>query len=86
MNAEIDVRQLLPSIRVPTICFSGTRDPLCRHDLMEKVLERVGPNWTMHWVDGADHSFHVLKSSGRTDADVMNEIGDASRDWTKTLA
>ena len=75
----------LPSITVPTICFSGTRDALCQRDLMEKVLQRVGPNWTMHWVEGADHSFHVLKSSGRTDADAMNEIGDASREWVASL-
>ncbi len=75
----------LPNITVPTICFSGTRDALCQRDLMENVLHRVGPNWTMHWVEGADHSFHVLKSSGRTDADVMNEIGDAAREWGKSL-
>src|SRR3954454_12193034 len=53
----------LPSIHMPTICFNGTRDALCTPALMDDVLKRVGPNWTMHWVDGADHSFHVLKSS-----------------------
>lgn len=75
----------LPSITVPTICFSGTRDALCTPALMNDVLKRVGPNWTMHWVEGADHSFHVLKSSGRTDADVMNEIGDAATEWVASL-
>jgi hypothetical protein len=35
----------------------------------------------MHWIEGADHSFHVLKSSGRKDADVVNEVGDASANW-----
>jgi hypothetical protein len=48
---------------------------------MDAVLARVGPNWTMHWLDGADHSFHVLKSSGRTDADVLVEIGDTTTRW-----
>jgi uncharacterized protein len=71
----------LPSIHVPTLCFSGTRDDLCRRDLMEPVLRRVGPNWTMHWLEGADHSFHVLKSSGRTDAQVLDEVAEASREW-----
>ena len=75
----------LPSIRVPVLCFNGTRDELCRRDLMEPVLQRVGPNWRMHWVEGADHSFHVLKSSGRTDAQVMDEVGDAAREWVATL-
>ena len=31
--------------------------------------------------EGADHSFHVLKSSGRTDADVLAEIGVAIKAW-----
>ena len=76
----------LPKIGTPVLCLNGTRDALCRRDLMEAVLERVGSNWTMHWLDGADHSFHVLKSSGRTDAEVLAEIGDASRVWMERLA
>ena len=64
----------LPTIAVPVLCLNGTRDALCRRDLMEVVLERVGANWTMRWLEGADHSFHVLKSSGRTDAEVLGEI------------
>ncbi|MFN2566879.1 MAG: alpha/beta family hydrolase [Gemmatimonadaceae bacterium] len=71
----------LPAIKVPTLCFNGTRDALCRRDLMESVLERVGANWRMHWLEGADHSFHVLKSSGRTDAEVMEEIAQAVEHW-----
>jgi predicted alpha/beta-hydrolase family hydrolase len=48
---------------------------------MERVLENVGPRWTMHWLEGADHSFHVLKSSGTTDAAVMDRIAAASAAW-----
>ena len=76
----------LPKITVPVICFNGTRDALCTPDLMEAVLRRVGGNWTMHWLEGADHSFHVLKRSGRTDAEVLAEIGDASRAWVEQLS
>jgi len=70
---------------MPVICFNGTRDPLCTPSLMKEVLTRVGPNWTMHWVEGADHSFHVLKSSGRTDAQVMDEIGYAAKTFVSSL-
>jgi predicted alpha/beta-hydrolase family hydrolase len=76
----------LPRITMPTICFNGTRDALCRRDLMEAVLPRLGANWTMHWVEGADHSFHVLKSTDRTDAEAMNEIADTSRVWLDGVA
>lgn len=71
----------LPAIGVPVLCFNGTRDPFCTRDLMEAVLKRVDKKWVMHWLEGADHSFHVLKSSGRTDAQVLDEIGLATQGW-----
>ncbi|PYP10218.1 MAG: alpha/beta hydrolase, partial [Gemmatimonadetes bacterium] len=36
-------------------------------------------------VEGGDHSFHVLKRSGRTDADVMTELVQAIVDWSRQL-
>lgn len=75
----------LADIAIPVLCLSGTRDALCRKDLMETALRRVGPRWTMHWLDCADHSFHVLKSSGRTDTEVLAEVTDATSGWVRTL-
>jgi predicted alpha/beta-hydrolase family hydrolase len=75
----------LPAITVPVLCVNGTRDDFCTPSLMEEVLTTVGPNWRMHWIQGADHSFHVLKSSGRTDADVMREIGEVAASWLDQL-
>ena len=71
----------LPMISMPVACFNGTRDALCTPALMERVLAQVTAPWEMHWLDSADHSFHVLKSSGRTDADVLREVADTSRIW-----
>jgi hypothetical protein len=39
----------------------------------------------LHLVDGADHSFHVPKRSGRNDRDVMAEILDAFGTWAVPL-
>ncbi|HEY0336628.1 MAG TPA: alpha/beta family hydrolase [Burkholderiales bacterium] len=75
----------LPQIRVPVLCFNGTRDALCRRDLMERVIKSVAAPWHMHWVEGADHAFHVLKASGRTDDQVLQEIGDVSEGWLSRL-
>jgi hypothetical protein len=75
----------LPRIRAPVLCVNGTRDPLCRRDLMERSLAGVRAPWAMHWLEGADHSFHVLKSSGRSDAEVYAEVGEASRRWLAAL-
>jgi predicted alpha/beta-hydrolase family hydrolase len=71
----------LSAITIPVLCFNGTRDALCRRDLMDAVVRRLGPNWRMHWLGGADHSFHVTKASGRSDADVLDEIGEATQVW-----
>lgn len=75
----------LPQVRCPVLCLNGTRDRLCRRDLMEATLQNVRTDWTMHWLDGADHSFHVLRSSGRTDAQVDEEVRDAARRWLARL-
>jgi uncharacterized protein len=75
----------LRSISVPVLALSGTRDDLCRRELMERVLTTVQTDWSMHWLEGADHSFHVLKASGRTDAEVLAEAGEAARAWLATL-
>jgi predicted alpha/beta-hydrolase family hydrolase len=75
----------LPRITMPVLCFNGTRDTLCTPELMERALKPVTAKWDMRWIDSADHSFHVLKSSGRTDAQVMAEIGAVSGDWVRSL-
>jgi hypothetical protein len=49
--------------------------------LIEQVAQHLKLRATLHLVDGADHSFHVLARSGRNDRDVMNEILDAFAEW-----
>lgn len=71
----------LAKIRAPVLCLNGTRDALCRRDLMEGVVGRLGDLWKMHWLEGADHSFHVLRSSGKTDGDVLGEIAETCAAW-----
>ena len=76
----------LSRITMPVLCFSGTRDALCTRALMERALATVTAPWEMHWLEGADHSFHVLKSSGTNDGDVLKVIADTSREWVHSSA
>jgi predicted alpha/beta-hydrolase family hydrolase len=76
----------LPKISMPVLAYSGTRDALCNRELMERALQTVTAPWAMRWIEGADHSFHVLKSSGRTDGEVMEEIARGSREWIDGLS
>jgi predicted alpha/beta-hydrolase family hydrolase len=75
----------LPQIQAPVLCLNGTRDPLCEQELMNRVVEKLPATWTMHWLEGADHGFHVQKRSGRTDEDVMDEIGETARAWVQRV-
>jgi len=54
----------LPQIRVPALCINGTRDALCRRELMERALGAVKTRWEMHWLEGKDHSFTVTEEVG----------------------
>jgi predicted alpha/beta-hydrolase family hydrolase len=74
----------LAQIRVPVLCFNGTRDALCDRKLMDPIVSRLKA-WQMHWLEGADHSFHVLKSSGRTDDEVMQEVAASAQHWLTSL-
>lgn len=75
----------LSQIAMPVLCINGTRDPLCTPALMNHAVATAKAPWRMHWIEGADHSFHVLKSSGRTDADVLTEIGRTAAEWLSAL-
>ena len=75
----------LASIPVPVLCLNGTRDELCLQEIMLPILPTLPETWTMHWIEGADHSYHVQKRSGRTDEDVLTEIGTTSRAWVNSI-
>jgi hypothetical protein len=71
----------LADVHVPMLFLQGTRDALAELALIEPVVKRLGQAATLHLVDGADHSFHVLARSGRNDREVLDEILDAFADW-----
>lgn len=75
----------LDGVAVPMLFLQGTRDDFAGIDEIGPVLLRLGTRATLHVVDGADHSFHVLKRSGRTDAHVLPELADAIAGWMTPL-
>ena len=71
----------LREVKVPMLFLQGTRDELADLALVRETTSLLGLRATLHVVDGADHSFHVLKRSGRTDAQVMEELAAAMSAW-----
>ena len=78
--------QHLDRVNVPMLFLQGTRDEFADLDLLRQVAGRLGKRSTVHWVDGGDHSFKVLKRAGRTDADVLDELVRALDGWASGLA
>ncbi len=75
----------LSAVQVPMLFLQGTRDDLAELQLLEPVCRRLGDRATLHVVEGADHSFRVLKRSGRNDADVLEELVDTVATWSGKL-
>lgn len=75
----------LSDIRVPMLFMQGTRDNLAELSLLEPVVKNLGSSASLHLVEAADHSFHVLARSGRNDREAMNEILDAFAAWVGAL-
>ena len=75
----------LDNVRIPMLFLQGTRDTFADLDLLRPVCDGLSPPATLRTVEGGDHSFKVLKRSGRTEADVMEELAGAIADWTAKL-
>lgn len=76
----------LSVVSVPMLFLQGTRDDLADLQLLKPVIRSLGKRATLHVVEGADHSFKVLKRSGRTDGDVMEELAQAIVEWVEGIA
>jgi len=74
----------LARVTVPMLFLEGTRDALADLDLLRPITRALGDRAALHVIDGADHSFHVLKRSGRTDADVLAELASTVAAWGET--
>jgi hypothetical protein len=73
----------LSQVRVPMLFLQGTRDDFAGLDLLRPVVAALGDRATLHLVEGGDHSFKVLKRTGRTEEDVMGELADTIAAWAE---
>ena len=75
----------LSNVKIPMLFLQGTRDELATLELLQPVVQRLGPLATLKLLQDADHSFHVRASSGRRDPDVRQELVRAFVDWLAGL-
>ena len=75
----------LEKVSMPMLFLQGTRDTLADLTLLRPVCQKLGSRATLHMIPEADHSFHVLKKSGQTDAEVMTQLAQTTAAWANGL-
>ncbi len=71
----------LPKVTVPMLFLQGTRDTFADLKLLRPICQKLEPRATLHLIEGADHSFHVPKTSGRSDAEVLRGLAQTTASW-----
>jgi predicted alpha/beta-hydrolase family hydrolase len=73
----------LGDVRLPMLFLQGTRDTFAELSLITSVCSKLS-NATLHVVEGGDHSFAVPKTSGRTAAEVLDELTTTIAEWCRS--
>jgi len=71
----------LADINVPMLFLQGSRDALADLKLLEPLCRRLGKSAELFVIEGGDHSFHMLKSSGRSDEEALDEVVGKVASW-----
>jgi uncharacterized protein len=75
----------LQQVHLPMLFLQGTRDSFARADLIAEVCRNLQPRATLHSIEGADHSFGVLKRTGRSAAQVLDELAATIVSWARPV-
>jgi predicted alpha/beta-hydrolase family hydrolase len=73
----------LDSVNLPMLFLQGTRDRLADLELLRPVIDRLGDRAQLQIIADGDHSFQVLKRSGRSEGEVFEELAGAIAKWGK---
>ena len=76
----------LAKVRMPMLFLQGTRDTLADLKRLRPICAELGSRATLHIIETADHSFHLLKSSARNDAEVLRELAQTTSSWARQIA
>jgi predicted alpha/beta-hydrolase family hydrolase len=76
----------LADVRIPMLFLQGSRDSLADLKLLKPLCKRLGTKAELFVIEGGDHSFHVPKSSGRSDEDALDAVVKKAADWMRKNA
>jgi predicted alpha/beta-hydrolase family hydrolase len=78
--------QHLAEIKIPVLFLQGSRDALAELKLLKPLCAKIGKRAELFVVEGGDHSFHMLKSAGRLDSEVLEDVVKKAAGWIKKRA
>ena len=73
------------NVGLPMLFLQGSRDKLANLSVLGSLLDGVGSMATLNVLHGADHGFHVLKRSGRTENEVLEEACVGFSKWARKV-
>ena len=75
----------LTEIKLPMLFLQGSRDALADLKLLKPLCARIGKRAELYVAEGGDHSFHMLKSAGRSDDEVLDELVERVVEWMRGI-
>jgi uncharacterized protein len=84
-RTSADRGQHLFDVKLPMLFLQGSRDALADLKLLKPLCARLGEKAELFVIDGGDHSFHLLKSSGRSDDQALDEAVTKASSWISRL-
>ncbi|XP_057316707.1 testis-expressed protein 30-like isoform X1 [Hydractinia symbiolongicarpus] len=79
--ADLRTSHLL-HLSVPTFIINGTKDSMCKKELMDQLIQKMSCSVTMHWVKEADHS---LKLKGKYSEEIVENMCDWFATWCQLV-
>ena len=81
----IERGQHLADVQIPMLFIQGSRDALAELKLLKSLCVKLGKRSELFIVDGGDHSFHMLKSSKKSDEQVLDEVVSKAAGWMSAI-
>ena len=72
-------------VKVPMLFLQGTRDNFADLKLLQPIVTKLGDRATLQLFDNTDHSFHLAKIAGRSEAEVLRELAHTTASWAERL-
>ncbi len=76
----------LDDVKIPMLFLQGTRDTLADLTLLRPIIKKLSKRATLHIIETADHSFHILKSAKKSDPEILQELAATTASWMQEIA